>query len=112
MKQFLKKILPSQGFKKQSPPKKGISNLTIEERNLNFSGSNYLEKQYNLVQRIISDTKELKSIKIKNESSNKTDFASQNTTRQIVPQYKSQEEYYQEVLELKKVHFRIITLPD
>jgi len=47
----------------------------------------------------------LKSIKIKNETPNKTDSVSQVTTRQIVPQYKSQEEYYQEVLELKKVYY-------
>lgn len=94
-----------QGFKKQNDKKRGISNLTNVERNSNFSGSNFLEKEYHLVQRIISDTKELKSIKIKNETPNKTDSVSQVTTRQIVPQYKSQEEYYQEVLELKKVYY-------
>ncbi len=76
--------------------------MTNEERTTNFSGSNYLEKEYNLVQRIISDTKELKNIKVKHEIANKNDPISQ-AMRQIAPKYKSQEEYYQEVIELKKV---------
>ena len=62
-----------------------------------------MEKEYSLVQRILSDTKELKNIKIKNET-NKNE---QNQVNRILssPKYKSQEEYYQEVLQLKKVIF-------
>ena len=80
--------------------------MTNDERSTSFSGSNYLEKEYNLVQRIISDTKELKSIKIKNEATtnNNKDPISQ-TLRQLAPKYKAPEEYYQEVIELKKVDF-------
>lgn len=97
---YLQALKHSKGFKKTNTKKKGISNLANDERN-GFSGSNYLEKEYNLVQRILSDTKELKSIKIKSDSVNKNDPTSQ-SLRQIAPKYRSQEEYYQEVLDLKR----------
>jgi hypothetical protein len=82
------------------PKKKGISNLTSEE--IKNNANTYLEKEFSLVQRIISDTKELKSInKLSNASMSKIDLAQ--LSRQIAPRYKTPEEYSEEVLELKKV---------
>lgn len=93
---YLQALKHSKGFKKQQSTKRGISNLTSDQSATAFSGSNFLEKEYNLVQRIISDTKELKSIKVKNDTNS-------HQLNQMVPnKYKSQEEYYQEVLELKR----------
>jgi ethanolamine ammonia-lyase large subunit len=80
------------------PKKKGISNLTSEE--IKNNGNTYLEKEFSLVQRIISDTKELKNINKLNNMS-KSDLAM--LSRQLMPNYKSQEEYYEEVMGLKKV---------
>jgi hypothetical protein len=58
------------------------------------------------VQRIISDTKELKNIKVKDGSNNnKADL-----NRRIAIQYKDPEEYYQEILELKKVRLENTSL--
>ena len=53
------------------------------------------------MQRILSDTKELKNIKIKNDAAKNE----QNQVSRLLstPKYKSPEEYYQEVLQLKKV---------
>ena len=58
------------------------------------AGSNYLEKEYNLVQRIISDTKELKNIKQNGGGS---------ISHATVSQFsRTQEELGQEILSLKK----------
>jgi hypothetical protein len=97
---YLQAVHHNKGFKRINK-KQGITNLTNDElKNASFNGSSFLEKEYSLVQRIINDTKELKNIaKIKNDS--KSDLSQ--SSRQIAPKYKTQEEYYEEVLQLKKI---------
>jgi hypothetical protein len=76
--------------------------LTSEE--IKNNGNTYLEKEFSIVQRIISDTKELKNIsKLSNGSLSKSDLTQ--LSRQIAPRYKTPEEYSEEVLELKKVSY-------
>lgn len=87
---------------KKSLKKTGVSHLSLE-RSASNGSSHFLEKEYNIVQRIISDTKELKSIKVK-ENINKEN-PKKDARRQIPCRYKDPEEYHEEILELKKVVF-------
>lgn len=92
---------------KKTLKKSGFTNLSLE-RSASNGSSHFLEKEYNIVQRIISDTKELKSIKVK-ESNNKEN-PKKDIRRQKTSRYKDPEEYDKEILELKKVLNSILIL--
>jgi hypothetical protein len=107
--------LQSLKSKKNIKRKENFTNLktandssTSQQLPYGHGSSSYLEKEYNLVQRIIQDTKELKSIKLKNKQNREKKKVAQSAGALGVPvikssfTYKTQEEYYQEVLELKK----------
>lgn len=98
---YLQALHHNKGFKRTTHKKNNITNLSKDElKNPTFSGSAILEKELSLVQRILADTKELKSL-------NKTKSSEANTpaqvSRQSVPVYKTPEEYGEEILALKKV---------
>ncbi|RNA12117.1 IQ domain-containing E-like isoform X6, partial [Brachionus plicatilis] len=95
---YLQALNHNKSFQK-TIKKPGLSNLS-EDRNANNGSSHFLEKEYNIVQRIISDTKELKNIKIKDH--NNKDTATKEAGKQIASRYKDPEEYYKEILELKR----------
>lgn len=88
--------------------KKANDSTASQQLPYGHGSSSYLEKEYNLVQRIIQDTKELKSIKLKNKQNKEKKRTAPATGASNIAVnkssfiYKTQEEYYQEVLELKK----------
>ena len=76
-----------------------------------YNASTYLEKEYNLVKRIIKDTKELKTIKNKNDLAIKDEFVHTTPTRpSTVSNFKTIEEYSKELLELKKVRHTFLRI--
>ncbi|CAF0925240.1 unnamed protein product [Brachionus calyciflorus] len=87
---YLNALYNNNNFAKNK--KKSFTNLA-DDRNGSLGSSQFLEKEYNIVQRIISDTKALKRVKV---------VAKPDPHKQIASRYKDPEEYYQEILELKK----------
>ena len=98
----------------QTVKKKSFTNITNDEKSANIGASNYLEKEYGLVKRILTDTKELKKIKNKkNTDGSKCEHHQTSTgcscgcttaTTNCFndDKLKSAEEYCREVLALKK----------
>ncbi len=78
---------------------KNITNL--DSSSLSKGSSIYLENEYNLVKKILNATKALEKLKSKNGNEIITRSSASNNT----VKYKTQEEYYEENLELKKVCF-------
>jgi hypothetical protein len=76
---------------------------------INKGSSSYLTNEYNLVKKILNATKALERLKtssttISAASTSNTDQNHRNEfMTRTTPKYKTQEEYYEEILDLKKV---------
>ena len=90
---YIKSVLENKSVKGGLIRSKNLTNL--DDSILNKSSSSYLTNEYNLVKKILNATKALE--KLKNNNTNEF------MARTSAPKYKTQEEYYEEILELKKV---------
>jgi hypothetical protein len=73
---------------------------------INKGSSSYLTNEYNLVKKILNATKALERLKTSSTtiSTSNTDQNNRNEfITRTTPKYKTQEEYYEEILDLKKV---------
>ena len=93
--------------------KKNFTNLENAQQLLNKGSSSYLTNEYNLVKKILNATKALERLKTTSSTTSAatamTDQTNRNEfmSRTTAPKYKTQEEYYEEILELKKVRIKL-----
>jgi hypothetical protein len=90
---YIKSVHQNRSVKGSLIKSKNITSL--DDSSLSKGSSSYLTNEYNLVKKILNATKALEKLKNKNTS----EFMA----RSSAPKYKTQEEYYVENLELKKV---------
>lgn len=81
------------------PNKLSISNIDLDS-STGGTSSQYLENEYSLVKKILTATRELENLKL-NTNEPKAQISSSSLTSNFV--YKTQDEYYQEILDLKKI---------
>ena len=94
---YIDYVKNSNGLKKTQ----SISNLDADAKTSTTSSSNYLDNQYSLVKRILTATSALEKLK-KSARDGNNDNKSSRSTVSGTPLYKTQDEYYEEVMSLKK----------